>query len=61
MTKDINGRQIISKGTKVLIKTNNGGETIATLSHNYYPTFDVYLEGGAIIPSFRTTLVREAA
>jgi hypothetical protein len=61
MTTDIYGRQIIKKGTKVFIKTSNGGETIATLSHNYYPTYDVSLEGGVVIPSFRTTLVREAA
>lgn len=61
MTTDFNGKQIIKKGTVVLIKTNNGGETVAILSHNYYPTYDVHLEGGVIIPSFRTTQVREAA
>lgn len=61
MTYDINGKQIIQKGAKVLIKTTNGGETIAVLSHNYYPTYDVSLVGGAVIPSFRTTTVVEVA
>jgi hypothetical protein len=64
MTLDCNGKQIIPAGTLVRVRTNNGGEIVAPLFQNYYPTFDVVLNLGgqaAVVPSYRTTIVKEAA
>lgn len=35
---------MIAKGTLVKITTNNGGEIVATLSHNYRPSYDAFID-----------------
>lgn len=59
---DVNGKLILKKGTMVKVLTTNGGEMVASLSHNYYPTFDVSLEWNGhttVISSYRTSSVEE--
>lgn len=35
---------MLAKGTKVLVRTTNGGELVAQLALNYRPTYDAVLE-----------------
>lgn len=35
--------EIIPKGTQVLVTTNNGGEIVGTLAHNYHPSYGIDL------------------
>lgn len=35
--------EILSKGTQVLVTTNNGGEIVGTLAHDYHPAYGIDL------------------
>lgn len=52
MSYDFNGKRIITKGTTVRVRTNNGGEKIGILSANHYPTYDAVIDE-VVIPSYR--------
>lgn len=61
--QDYNGRVMISRGTTVRVRTTNGGDTVAVLAENHYPTYDVVLadrDAWFIIPSFRVSSVEIA-
>lgn len=32
---------MITKGTKVIVRTTNGGEVVGVLDHNYAPSYSV--------------------
>jgi hypothetical protein len=36
--------EVIQKGTKVMIRTTNGGEATVTLTREYVPTYPVWIE-----------------
>lgn len=61
MSYDVNGKRIITKGTRVRVRTTNGGELIGPLFSNHYPTYDVELESEGkrfvLIPSYRVETV----